>query len=209
MTSHPLRNPAEPSRARRAPAPARLVRRFAAPMLALLVLTPAAHAAAGAARVLGATPETARHALATATLHTLDGHDDSLARLRGHVVVVNFWASWCAPCRREMPRLAALDAELAAHGDHVIAVSIDDDPANARRFLATHALALPVAVDGPNGLARALDLQQVPVTLVLDRDGSIACAVGGGDEASLARVSETARRLAARAPVASVGSETP
>jgi thiol-disulfide isomerase/thioredoxin len=126
-------------------------------------------------------------------------------------VVVNFWASWCAPCRKELPRLDALNAELAKSGGRVVAVSIDTDANNARRFVLAHKLTMPVAQDGPDGLARRLDLQHVPCTVVLDRDGSIACAVGGGDEAALAQVTNVARRLSSRAPVVAsgAGSEQP
>lgn len=183
----------------------------AARVLALVAMTLAlaAPAWAGGAGALGASVPNATRALGDARLRSLDGHDWTLASLRGHVVVVNFWASWCAPCRRELPRLDALNTELAKEGGRVVAVSIDGDAGNARRFVTTRSLALPVALDGPDGLARVLDLRQVPTTLVLDRDGSIACAVGGSGDDALAKVTEVARRLSARAPVASAGSETP
>jgi thiol-disulfide isomerase/thioredoxin len=183
--------------------------RHAGALLALCAsLTLAIPARAGDGAAMGATPEAASHAFAGATLHSLDGRAWSLSALKGQVVVINFWASWCAPCRKELPQLATLDAELAKHGGRVVAVSIDSDPANARRFVTSRALALPVVIDGPDGLARVLDLKQVPTTVVLDRDGSVACAVAGSGEAALAKVTETARRLSTRGAVADAGSET-
>jgi len=189
------------------PAPRHRVRAGAAAMLAVvLALAPAAGAATPEA--LGSGNEAAAKALGDHALRKLDGTAFNLSSLRGQVVVVNFWASWCAPCRKELPRLDALNAELAKSGGRVVAVSIDTNADNARRFVTTHKLKLPVAQDGPDGLARALDLQHVPCTVVLDRDGSIACAVGGGDDAALAQVTSVALRLSGRAPVAASGGGT-
>ena len=152
----------------------------------------------------GDAPDPARAArvLRSHTLRGLDGGTLPLASLAGEVVVVNFWASWCAPCRRELPRLAALHAELAGRGGRVVAISIDLEARNARRFLRERRLSLPAYHDGPDGLARALDLPHVPFTLVLDRDGSVVLARPGADERALEAVASTARRLLAAAPVA-------
>lgn len=177
-------------------------------LAAVLALVPPA--GAETAEVLGADQAAAARALGEHTLHRLDGSTFSLASLRGQVVVVNFWASWCAPCRKELPRLDALNAELAKSGGRVVAVSIDTDVKNARRFVTAHQITMPVAQDGPDGLARTLELLHVPCTVVLDRNGSIACAVGGGDEAALDQVTRVARQLSGRAPVvAGGGSERP
>jgi thiol-disulfide isomerase/thioredoxin len=186
------------------------VRAGAAAMLAA-VLALVSPAGAQTDDVLGSGNAEAARTLGEHTLHALDGGSYTLASLRGQVVVVNFWASWCAPCRKELPRLDALNTELAKSGGRVIAVSIDTDANNARRFVTAHKLSLPVAQDGPDGLARRLDLQHVPCTVVIDRDGSIACAVGGGDDAALAQVTNVARRLSSRPPVVAsgAGSEAP
>jgi thiol-disulfide isomerase/thioredoxin len=182
---------------------------LAAMLAAVLAL--ASPAGGATSEVLGSGNEAAARALGDHAMRTLDGTAFHLASLRGQVVVVNFWASWCAPCRKELPRLDALNAELAKSGGRVVAVSIDADAGNARRFVTAHDLTMPVAQDGPDGLARILDLRHVPCTIVLDRDGSIACAVGGGDEAALDQVTHMARRLSGRAPVVAGGggSETP
>ena len=193
-----------------APATARRPARWAAAgaMTLALALAPGAGAATPPVAGLAAGPEQVRAALQGHTLRALDGRTLALGSLRGQVVVINLWASWCGPCRKELPRLDALNAELAKSGGRVVAVSIDTNADNARRFVTTHKLKLPVAQDGPDGLARALDLQHVPCTVVLDRDGSIACAVGGGDDAALAQVTSVALRLSGRAPVAASGGGT-
>lgn len=137
----------------------------------------------------------ARTALARHELRDLDGRSLRLGALRGEVIVVAFWASWCAPCRRELPVLDALHAELSPRGGRVVAISIDQDPENARRFARRLRLALPVYHDGPERLARTLDLKQVPFTMVLDRQGVIARTFAGSDAASLDAIAATARRL--------------
>jgi len=86
---------------------------------------------------------------------------------------------------------------LAPRGVRVVAVSIDRDPRNAAAFLSRHAPGLTPYADGPDGLVRALDVPALPYTLVLDRDGSVAWSGGGADEATLASLATTARRLTA------------
>jgi len=145
-------------------------------------------------------------ALRAHVLHTVDGRALSLASLSGEVVVINFWASWCRPCRRELPGLDALNKDLARSGGRVVAISIDEDRENARRFVQEHGLSLPVYHDGPNGIARQLDLGSIPTTLVIDRGGRIVDVRSGGDAAGLAEVSALAKRLlasrtAAAAPI--------
>src|SRR5262245_7990690 len=112
-----------------------------------------------------------REALRSHVLRTQGGGTLSIASLRGEVVVINFWATWCPPCRRELPQLDALHAELAQRQGRVLAISIDRDPENVKRFARKLDLKLPILVDGPEGLARRLDLEHIPFTVVLDRRG--------------------------------------
>jgi thiol-disulfide isomerase/thioredoxin len=145
--------------------------------------------------------------MASHPLRSLAGSPLSLSSLRGQVVVLNFWASWCGPCRKELPRLAALDAELAKSGGRVVAVSIDADPRNAAEFANRHAPGMTLYHDGPDGLVRALDVPALPFTLVLDRDGAVVWSGGGSDEATFANIGSTARRLTAAHAIATESTE--
>jgi thiol-disulfide isomerase/thioredoxin len=145
-------------------------------------------------------PEQIRRALGQHVFKTLDGESLTLASLQGQVVVLNFWASWCAPCRKELPALDALQASIAGQGGRVVAISIDNDLQNVTRFRKTHALKLPIVHDGPDGLARELDLQYIPFTLVLDREGAVAVVSTGTDDRAMAQIGAVTRQLLAKTP---------
>lgn len=130
-------------------------------------------------------------------LTTADGATTTLAAWDGQVVVVNFWASWCAPCRRELPQLDGWNTDWAPRGAHVVAVSLDSDRERARRFASDQELKLTVLHDGPEGLARQLDLPAVPTTYVLDRDGVVVLEVQGSGERELDLVRQTVEKLLA------------
>jgi len=192
----------------RFPVPAPVRRRAAAASaLALALAAGAWPVTARAFDGVGVTPETATQALHGHVLQRLEGGTLDLATLRGSVVVIDFWATWCAPCRRELPRLAMLDAEIAHEGGRVLAVSIDEDRRNVELFAQRNDLRLPVLVDGPAGLARALDLRAVPCTVVLDRDGKVAYTSGRNDEAGLSDLFAATHRLLAGHPVAAVAAD--
>jgi thiol-disulfide isomerase/thioredoxin len=125
-----------------------------------------------------------------------------MASLNGQVVVLHLWATWCAPCRKEMPRLDELNTELEKRGGRVLAVSIDIDPRNVERFLLQQHVKLPVAIDGPDGLARELDVPAIPYTVVLNRSGDVVSLVAGSGDAMLETTTATARRLLAEKPMA-------
>jgi thiol-disulfide isomerase/thioredoxin len=123
---------------------------------------------------------------------TLEGGHLDTASLRGKVVVLNFWGSWCAPCRLEAPSLGLVAAAMAAKGVQFVGINTRDlDQDGPRLFLQNirdetpGALAYPNLVDDPadpyavrfNGLVPA---QGIPTTLVLDRSGHIAARIVGG-----------------------------
>ncbi|MCC0093788.1 TlpA family protein disulfide reductase [Streptomyces flavotricini] len=115
----------------------------------------------------------------------LDGHAVSLAGLRGHVVVLNIWGSWCGPCRTEADGLERLSRQTRSEGVRFLGINTRDrDPAAARSFVRAHSLSFPSLPD-PTGelLLRfppaLLNPQAVPATLVIDRRGRVAASIGG------------------------------
>jgi len=102
------------------------------------------------------------------------GEAMSLADFRGKVVLLNIWATWCAPCRREMPTLDRLQAELGGPDFAVVALSIDRKglPAVKKFYEEIGLEALPIYVDQSGSAQRALRVLGIPTTLLLDRDGN-------------------------------------
>jgi thiol-disulfide isomerase/thioredoxin len=187
-----------PARGQQGPTP-RAVRAAA---LAVAMVAVTLSAGSQPVQGIGAPAAQAAAALQRHTFRGMDGGSVSLASFRGNVVVLNFWASWCAPCRRELPRLQVLNAEIAGNGGRVLAISIDQDRRNVERFVNRQDMRLPVLLDGPDGLARELDLRSVPVTIVLDRNGEVAFASTRSDAAGLAELEAATRRLVAARPIA-------
>jgi thiol-disulfide isomerase/thioredoxin len=172
-----------------------LLLRTAAGLLVAASLAAPSRAGQTPDTAFGASRDAAERTLSTHALRMLDGSSASLASLRGHVVVVHFWATWCAPCRRELPRLAEFHRASARQDVRMVAVSIDEERENVARFLRATRVSLPVAVDGPEGLAKDLDLRHVPATVVLDRTGHVAWTSARSDDAALAQLASVVHRL--------------
>jgi thiol-disulfide isomerase/thioredoxin len=116
------------------------------------------------------------------TLKDLSGHTQQLSELRGQVVVLSFWATWCTPCREELPRLSALRAEFAGRKVHFVAVSIDDakDRVKIEPYLANQNIHLDVWVGGNADLLGRFGLGDiVPGTLILDEQGQVITRIMG------------------------------
>jgi thiol-disulfide isomerase/thioredoxin len=97
----------------------------------------------------------------------------SLAGLRGSVVYVDFWASWCVPCRLSMPALDALYKRNRARGFAVVGVNKDVSAADAKRFLAKIAVSFPLVSDVQDAAARAFDVKAMPSGYLVDRKGVV------------------------------------
>jgi len=107
------------------------------------------------------------------TLKDLQGKEWTLSQLRGTVVLVNFWATWCAPCRKEMPDLNALHAEFKDKGLVILAIS-DEDPAKVQPFIAEHKYSYPILLDPGDKVTRLMVVEGIPRSFVYDREGKLA-----------------------------------
>lgn len=116
-----------------------------------------------------------------------DGTEMTLAAYQGQYVVLNFWATWCAPCRKEMPQLAALQTELGGDAMQVVTIATGRNPRPAmERFFAEIGVDnLPLHTDPRQALARSLGVLGLPVTIILDPQGQeIARLQGDADWSS-------------------------
>lgn len=107
------------------------------------------------------------------TLPTLEGEPVTLADLRGRPVVLNFWASWCLPCRSEMPELERLHQRLRPAGVVVLGVNQAEDAATVARFRQALAITFPTALDSRAGVSRLYGVDSLPTTFFVDREGVI------------------------------------
>jgi len=110
---------------------------------------------------------------------TFDGKQQHLSDLRGTVVVLNFWASWCPPCKDETPALNKLQQHIQARNAIILGVSADEDPEAYARFLQSERVAFPTYRDpstkgSASGIARTYGTSFYPETYVIDRKGKIA-----------------------------------
>ena len=107
------------------------------------------------------------------TLRGSDGRNVRLDELRGQVVLVNFWATWCGPCREEMPRLDTLYQKYHKSGFVLLGVNVDDDPRTALATAAKLNVSFPVLLDTDKKVSKLYDLNTMPSTIVIDRDGKM------------------------------------
>lgn len=184
--------PAEVAELRRRTA--RWLFRVAVALILILAWLGVTGAAGGGPRDLGALP--------AFSLLALDGSKVERASLEGQVTVVNFWASWCPPCRSEAPILAAVAADTADEGVQFLGVLHQDRREPALEFAEQYGLHFPTVVDD-GALARSLGVRSIPVTFVVGVDGTIlARHFGPISEARLRVLIADAQVIAATRPTA-------
>lgn len=103
----------------------------------------------------------------------LSGGNFSVADLRGKVVLVNFWATWCEPCREEMPSLERLRASMAGRPFAILAVNLAEPESRVRGFLNQVPLAFPVLLDPDRTAAKAWKARYLPATFIIGPDGRV------------------------------------
>lgn len=111
------------------------------------------------------------------TLNTLEGTPLSLESLKGKVVVLNFWATWCGPCVEELPAFQQLFKRYGEKGLVVIGIGVDDDLPSLKEFQKRFALTYPLIFDRDGDIKRRYRLTGVPESFVLDRQGRLAMLV--------------------------------
>jgi len=122
------------------------------------------------------------------TLLDVDGRATKLSDFRGKTVVLNFWATWCIPCRQEFPELATLYDTNAARGLVVLGVDLQEDPAPVRKFAAEFNASFPIVIDSNGSVARQYQLIGPPTTFFIGPDGVLrAVQVGALTEQALPR----------------------
>ena len=120
---------------------------------------------AGAAAVKGPAPNF--------TLKSMSGKNLKLSEMTGNVVLINFWASWCGPCREEMPLLNALHKKYAPLGFTVLGVNVEEQLDGARDFLSNVPVDFPILLDNTNKVSRQYKVVAMPTTVIVDRDGNM------------------------------------
>ena len=130
---------------------------------------------------------------------SLQSNPVRLSDFRGRVLVLNFWATWCPPCRAELPTLRALPDWFGEDKVAVLALNFQEAGRTVRRFLETSDLKLPVALDPSGDIARAWGIRAFPTTVLVDRQGKPRQIVQGEvDWASATALGWIERLLAAR-----------
>lgn len=134
-------------------------------------------AASGASLIGKKAPEIARR--------DLNGQMLDLARYRGKVVLLNFWATWCAPCQIEMPAFSRWQNEYGPRGLQVVGISMDDETAPARKLVTRMKLSYPVAMGDARLGERYGGVLGLPLTLLIDRSGVVRARFQGETDLNL------------------------
>lgn len=118
-------------------------------------------------------------------LAAMAGNHVNLAQYKGQVVMINFWASWCGPCRTEMPLLEQLHKKYKAMGFTMIGVNVEPDSAAAAQWLKATPVTFPILFDTDSKVSKLYSVQAMPSTVIVDRKGQVRWMHAGyksGDE---------------------------
>ena len=130
-------------------------------------------------------------------LKTLDGQLLDLAQFKGKVVLINFWATWCPPCRREMPSMERLSQALKGEAFSVLAVDVGEDADTIEAFTSQldTTLGFPILLDTRSHTMQAWKVAGLPTTFLIDRQGRIVASAIGGREFDHPEIIRTIREL--------------
>jgi len=131
----------------------------------------------------------------TASLAVLDSLTGDSTIVEGNVVYVDFWASWCVPCRKSFPWMTELLARYKGQGLQIVTINLDRDRAAAQKFLDATGASLPVVYDSAGRFAKLYDLQVMPTSLLYGRDGDLRSRHDGFDENKTAMIESQIKKL--------------
>ena len=112
-------------------------------------------------------------------LERIGGGKIDIKELKGKVILVNFWATWCAPCVSEMPEFEKLHRELEGRPFAVLAVSVDKNASTVEKFAGKNNLSFPILIDQGEAVARSWGTTGLPETFIIDREGNVAYKIIG------------------------------
>lgn len=124
-------------------------------------------------RALAAATPVASVAALDFTLRSMGGPNVRLQEQRGKVVLINFWATWCGPCRQEMPLLGKIYDKYQAAGFNLLGVNVDDDVRRATDIGLKTGVKFPLLLDTDKAVSSRYDIQTMPTTLIVDREGRV------------------------------------
>jgi thiol-disulfide isomerase/thioredoxin len=107
------------------------------------------------------------------TLKSISGENLKLSEFRGDVILINFWASWCGPCRQEMPLLDQLYQRYSPVGFTILGINVEENSDQARKLLQEVPVSFPILFDTQNSVSKLYNLVGMPSTMIVDRDGNI------------------------------------
>ena len=111
---------------------------------------------------------------------SLSGTSQARTSTKGTIVLLNFWATWCPPCREEIPAIEALSKAMKGQKFQVFAVDVGEDQATVKSFVSEQKITYPVYLDPKNILSRVYASQGIPTTYLLDKDGRFIAGMVGG-----------------------------
>ncbi len=121
------------------------------------------------------------------SLTTLKGEKLSLSSLAGQVVLIDFWAQWCEPCKHELPELDKLQKEYAQKGVRILAINIDKQRDNADKLVRMLGLSIDVPLDPAGSVAATYDLPKMPTSYLVDKKGVVRFVHEGFENGDVAR----------------------
>jgi thiol-disulfide isomerase/thioredoxin len=129
------------------------------------------------------------------SLPSRGGPPVSLAGLRGQVVLVNFWATWCGPCRKEMPLLEQIHKKYAPLGFTLLGINVEEDTTHMEAFLGDVPVTFPVLLDPANQVSKLYDVAAMPSTVIIDRKGQVRYIHQGWQPGDESRYQDVIRQL--------------